>query len=105
VAFHQVPGPRVELRVGVADEEAAGLDGLLEQVAKRERGFEAGVEAQAGRRLRDDEVGREQDVARVTQDRVVVADARVRAVAAPEERDERARVGVDDPQTRSFGAP
>jgi hypothetical protein len=81
------------------------VHGLLEQAAERERRVEARVEAKPGRGLRDDEVGREQDVARVAQRRVVVADARVRAIAPPEQRDERARVGVDDPQTRSFGAP
>jgi hypothetical protein len=89
----------------VADDQTPGLDRLLEQAAERERGVEAGVEAETGRGLRDDEIGGEEDVARVAQCRVVVADALVRAVAPPEERDERARVGVDDPQARSLGAP
>jgi hypothetical protein len=105
MALHEVPGPRVELGVGVPDDQPPGVHGLLEQAAERERRVEARVEAKPGRGLRDDEVGREQDVARVAQRRVVVADARVRAIAPPEQRDERARVGVDDPQTRSFGAP
>ena len=103
--FHQVPGASVELGVGVADDQPAGRDGLLEQAPEREGGVEARIEAQAGRRLRHDEVGREEDVARLAKRRVVVADPRVRAVAPPEERDERARVGVDDPQARSFGVP
>lgn len=89
----------------MANDQAACLDSLLEEAAERERGVEPGVEAEAGRGLRDDEVGREQDVAGVAQRRVVVADTLVRAVAPPEERDERARVGVDDPQARSLGAP
>ena len=42
---------------------------------------------------------------RLAERRVVVADPRVRAVAPPEERDERARVGVDHSQARSLGAP
>ena len=50
-------------------------------------------------------VALEQDVTGGTQRRVVVTDPLVRAVAAPEERDERAGVGVDDPQVRPFGAP
>jgi hypothetical protein len=89
----------------VADDQAARLDGLLEQAAEGERRVEAGVEAEPRRGLGDDEVGGEQDVPRLAQRRVVVADARVRAVPPPEERDERARVGVDDPQARSLGAP
>jgi len=105
VALHQVPRTSVELGVGVADDQPARSDRLLEQAAERESGVEAGIEAEPGRRLRNDEVGGEQDVARLTQGRVVVADPRVRAVAPPEERDERARVGVDDPQARSLGAP
>ena len=105
MAFHQVPGASVELGVGVADDQPARSDRLLEQAAERESGVEAGIEAEPGRRLRNDEVGGEQDVARLTQGRVVVADPRVRAVAPPEERDERTRVGVDDSQARSFGAP
>jgi ADP-ribose pyrophosphatase YjhB (NUDIX family) len=105
VALHHVPGSGVELGVGVADDQAPGLDRLLEQAAERERGGETGVEAEPGRRLGDDEVGGEEDVTRVAERRVVVANALVRAVAPPEKRDERARVGVDDPQTRSFGAP
>ena len=105
VALHQVPRARVELGVGVADDQPAGVDGLLEQAAERESGVEPRIEAEPGRRLRDDEVGGEEDVARLTQRGVVVPDTRVRAVAPPEERDERARVGVDDPQARSFGAP
>jgi len=105
VALHQVPRPCVELGVGVADDQASGTDGLLEQAAERERRVEPGVEPQPRGGLGDDEVGRQENVAPVAQRRVVVADALVRAVAAPEERDERTRVGVDDPQTRSFGAP
>ena len=105
MAFHQVPGARVELGVGVADDQAPGFDGLLEQAAEREGRVEPRVEAQSRGRLRHDEVGRQQDIAPVAQRRVVVADPLVRAVATPEERDERARVGVDDPQARSFGAP
>jgi hypothetical protein len=89
----------------VTDDQPAGIDGRLEELAERERRVEPGVEAEPGRGLGNDEVGGEQDVARLAQRRVVVADALVRAVAAPEERDERAGVGVDDPQTRSFGAP
>ena len=34
-----------------------------------------------------------------------LADASVGAIAAPEQRDEGARIGVDDPHARSFGAP
>ena len=105
MALHQVPRTSVELGVGVADDQPARSDRLLEQAAERESGVEAGIEAEPGRRLRNDEVGGEQDVARLTQGRVVVADPRVRAVAPPEERDERTRVGVDDSQARSFGAP
>jgi hypothetical protein len=89
----------------VADDQPSGADGLLEQAAECERRVEPGVEPQPRGGLRDDEVGRQEDVASVAQRRVVVADTLVRAVAAPEERDERARVRVDDPQTRSFGAP
>jgi hypothetical protein len=105
VALHQVPRARVELGVGVADDQPAGLDGLLEQAPEGERRVEPGVEAQPRGGLRDDEVGGEQDVACLAQRRVVVPDARVRAVAAPEEGDEGPGVGVDDPQIRSFGAP
>ena len=105
VALHQVPGARVELGVGVANDQPPGLDGLLEQAPECERCVEARVEAEPRRGLRDDEVGRQQDVAPVAQRRVMVADSLVRAVATPEERDERARVGVYDPQARSFGAP
>jgi len=105
VALHQVPGTRVELGVGVANDQPPGLDGLLEQAPECERCVEARVEAEPRRGLRDDEVGGEKDVARIAQRRVVVPDARVRAVTPPEKRDERSRVGVDDPQTRSLGAP
>jgi hypothetical protein len=105
ISLHEVPRARVELGVGVTDDQAPGLDRLLEKRPERERRVDSGVEAEARRRLGDDEVGREQDVAGLAQRRVVVADRRVRAVAAPEQRDEGARVGVDDPQTRSFGAP
>jgi hypothetical protein len=105
MALHQVPRACVELGVGVTDDQAPRLDGLLEQAAERERGLEPRVESETRRRLGDDEVGRQDDVAAVAQRRVVVADPLVRAVATPEERDERARVGVDDPQARSFGAP
>jgi hypothetical protein len=105
VALHQVPRASVELGVGVADDQPACRDGLLEQAAERESGVETGIEAKSGRGLRHDEVGGEQDVARLAQRGVVVADPRVRAVAPPQERDERARVGVDDPQARSLGAP
>jgi hypothetical protein len=105
MALHQVPGARVELGVGVTDDEAPGRDGLLQQAAEREGGVDARIEAEPGRGLRDDEIRREQDVTGFAECRVVVSDARVRAVAPPEERDERARVGVDDPQARSFGAP
>jgi hypothetical protein len=78
---------------------------LLEQAPERERRVEAGVEAKPGRSLRDDEVGGEEDVAGVAQGGVMVTDARVRAIAPPEQRDERAGVRIDDPQTRSLGAP
>jgi hypothetical protein len=105
VALHQVPSPRVELGVGMPDDQPAGVHRLLEQVPERERRVEARVEAEPRRGLGDDEVGREQDVAGVAQRGVVVADACVRPVTPPEQRDERSRVGVDDPQTRSFGAP
>ena len=105
MAFHQVPGARVELGVGVTDDQTPRLDGFLEQAAERESRVEPRVEPQPRGGLRDDEVGRQQDVAPVAQRCVVVADSLVRAVAAPEERDERARVGVDDPQARSFGVP
>jgi hypothetical protein len=89
----------------MADDQPARLNGLLEQAPERECRVEARVEAKPRRGLRDDEVGGEEDVAGIAQRRVVVPDARVRAVAPPEERDERPRVGVDDPQTRSLGAP
>lgn len=105
MALHDVPGARVELGVGVADDQPPGRDRLLQKVAERERGVDARIEAEPGRGLGDDEVRREQDVAGLAERRVVVADARVRAVTPPEERDERARVRVDDPQARSFGAP
>ena len=105
MALHQVPRARVELRVGVPDEQAAGLDGLLEQAPEGERRVEPRVESQPRGGLGDDEVGRQQDVAPVAQCRVVLADPLVGAVAAPEERDERAGVRVDDSQARSFGAP
>ena len=105
MALHQVPGARVELGVGVTDEQAPGRDGLFEQAAERERRVEPRVEPQARGGFGYDEVRRQQDVAPLAQRRVVVADALVRAVAAPEERDERTRVGVDDSQARSFGAP
>jgi hypothetical protein len=103
--LHQVPRARVELGVGVADDQATGLDRALEEAAEGECRVEPGVEPQTRRRLRDDEVGRQEDVAGLAQGGVVVADPLVRAVTAPEERDEGARVGVDDPQTRSLGAP
>lgn len=89
----------------MTDDEAARVDGGVEQVAERERRVEAGVEAQPRRGLGDDEVAGEEDVPGLPQARIVVADARVGAIAAPQERDERARVGVDDPQARSLGAP
>ena len=89
----------------MTDDQASGLDRRLEQIAERERRGEPRVEAEPGGGLGHDEVGREQDVTRLAQRRVVVADPLVRAVAAPEERDERAGIGVDDPQARSFGAP
>ena len=106
MTLEQVPRPRVEVGVGVADEQAARVDRGLEELAEGERGGEAGVEAQARRRLGDDEIGREKDVARVPEPPVVVADALVRTVPAPQEGDEGAGVRVDDPQAaRSFGAP
>ena len=105
MALHQVPGARVELGVGVTDEQAPGRDGLFEQAAERERRVEPRVEPQARGGFGYDEVRRQQDVAPLAQRRVVVADPLVRAVATPEERDERAGVGVDDPQARSLGAP
>jgi hypothetical protein len=105
VPLHQIPRPGVELGVRVADDQAPGLDRRLEQPTERDGRGETGVEAKPRRRLRDDEVGGEQDVARPAQRRVVVADPFVRAIAAPEERDECAGVGVDDPQDSSFGAP
>lgn len=106
VALEQVPGPCIELGVGVADEQPTGVDRRLEKPAERECGSVAGVEAQSSRRLGDDEIGREEDVARVPQLPVVVADALVRTVSAPQEGDEGAGVRVDDPQAaRSLGAP
>jgi hypothetical protein len=105
VTFHQIPRTRVELRVRVTDDQAPGADGLLEQAAERERRVEPRVEPQARGGLGYDKVRRQQDVAPLAQRRVVVADPLVRAVATPEERDERAGVGVDDPQARSLGAP
>jgi hypothetical protein len=89
----------------VADDQATGPHGLLEEAAEGEGRIEAGGEPEPRRGLGDDEVGRQQDVAPLAQRRVVVADPLVRAVATPEERDERAGVGVDDPQARSLGAP
>ena len=104
--LEQVPGPRVELGVGVADEQQAGVDGRLEQLAEGERGIEAGVEAEAGGGLRDDEVGRQQHVACVAERLVVIPDPLVRAIPPPQEGDERAGVRVNDPQAaRSLGAP
>ena len=89
----------------MADDQPAGRDGFLEQALKREGGVEARIVAKAGRGLGDDEIGGEQDVARLAQSEVVVADpwcARSRrqrsAMNAPESR-------VDDSQARSFGAP
>ncbi len=105
VALEQIPGAGVEVGVRVANEEPPGVDGFLQQTPKGERRVQAGVVAQPRGRLRDDEVGGEQNVPRVPQCAIVVADALVRAVAAPEERDERARVGVDDPQAGSFAGP
>jgi hypothetical protein len=105
VPLQQVPGARVELGVRVADEEPPRVDCLLQEPAKGERRVEARVVAQPSRRLGDDEVRREQDVACVPEPAVVLADPLVRTVAAPEQRDERAGVRVDDPQARSFGAP
>jgi hypothetical protein len=89
----------------VPDDQPARLDRLLEEAAEGERSVEAGIEAEPRGGLGDDEVGGEQDVPRLAQRRVVVADAGMRAVAPPQEGDERSRVGVDDPQARSFGAP
>ena len=54
VALHQVPRPCVELGVGVADDQASGTDGLLEQAAERERRVEPGVEPQPRGGLGDD---------------------------------------------------
>ena len=106
MSLEQVPGPCVELGVGVADEQPTGVDRRLEQLAKGERRGEAGVEAQSSRRLGDDEIGREEDVAGVPQPPVVVADALMRTVSAPQEGDEGAGVRVDDPQAAcSLGAP
>ena len=39
------------------------------------------------------------------EDSIVVADPSMGLVTLPEEGDERAGVGVNDPQLRSFGAP
>jgi hypothetical protein len=89
----------------VADDQAGRLDRLLEEAAERQGRVQPRVEPESRGGLGDDEVGREQDVARLAQRRVVVADPRVRTVAAPEERDERAGVRVDDSQVCSFGAP
>ena len=89
----------------MAHDQASCLDRLFEQTPKRERRVQPGVEPETRGRLGHDEIRRQQDIAPVPQRRVVVADALVRAVATPEERDERARVGIDDPQARSFGAP
>jgi hypothetical protein len=104
-ALQELPRPRVELRVGVADKQPTRVDRRLEQFAERDGGRQPGVVAQPRGRLADDEVRGQQDVARVAQLPVVVADALVRPVAAPQEGNERTRVGVDDPQARSFGAP
>jgi hypothetical protein len=46
-------------------DQAPCLDRLLEQPAERERGIDSGVESEARRGLGDDEVGRQQDVARL----------------------------------------
>jgi hypothetical protein len=106
VALEQVPRPCIELGVGVADQEAAGVDRRLEELAERKRCGEARVETQARRGLRDDEIGREENVAGVPELPIVVADALVRTVSAPQEGDEGAGVRVDDPQAaRSLGAP
>jgi hypothetical protein len=65
VPLHYVPGSGVELGVGVTDDQPAGIDGRLEELAERERRVEPGVEAEPGRGLGNDEVGGEQDVARL----------------------------------------
>ena len=44
MALHQVPGAGVQLGVGVADDQPARSDRLLEQAAERESGVEAGIE-------------------------------------------------------------
>lgn len=105
VPRHHVPCFGVEIGIRVANDHAPGLGSLVEQLAEAERCREPSVVAQPRRGLGDDVVRREQDVARVAEDSVVGANPLVRPIALPQERDERARVRVDDSQPRSFAAP
>jgi hypothetical protein len=105
VSLHQIPRPSVQFRIGVADAQAAGCVGLVDQGSEGQRRSQTGVVAKPRRGLGDDQVRRQEGVSGVTKRPIVIAHLLVCTVAAPDERDQRSGVDIDDPQRRSLGAP
>lgn len=87
------------------DSQASRSGCLLDEGSKRERRRQTRVISQTCGRLGEDEARCQQSVAGRPEPRVVITDPLVRAIAAPDQRDEGTRVDVDDSQDRTFGAP